>query len=394
MTSSMVTPSSRNADSPFEESADTAKAAGVPASESAVYEARVFLVHLDPHSANFGQTLALADGLRAENWDMRIICRKSGRLGAAAEQRGIPVHFLPDEGGKSLGMAWKLLRAVRGKDAPGKAALVHACDLAASNLVSLAWRLSKKFRIVHTRRVPIMEPNPKAVRCYQTPPAKIITDSLAGKIALRLSGLEPHMLPIIPCGLDAPGYPRKEHGTGERFIFAITGDLTPANGHSVLFNALPHLEANPAMAQWEVRILGGGPLFSPLLAEAQDKNIASRLAFLTGADAARELCRCDALVLPASEGESYLPLILQGWAGGLPVVTSNRLDHAEFLQHETNCLLTQPGDAAELAEHMARLARDPGLRARLVDGGRASLRQFDLRTMVAEHKRLYREILA
>ena len=394
MTRSMAPASSAEAPASSTDSADAeVTAASQPV--DAPHEARVLLVHLDMHSANLGQTLVLAAALRAENWDAQIVCRKSAWLAFAAQQHDVPVHALPDEGEKSLGMAWKLLRAIHNKkNTTGKATLVHACDLAASHLVSLAWRLSKKFRIVHTRRIPIMEPNTKAMLCYQRPQAKIITDSLAGEIALRLSGLDQHMLRTIPCCLETSSHPQRTHAVEERFIFAITGDLTPLKGHSFLFDAMLHLDADTAMMPWEVRVLGSGPLFSSLLEEAQHKNVASRLAFLTGLDTAAELCRCDALVLPASEGESYLPLILHGWASGLPIITSNRLDHAEFLRHEANCLLTQSGSTAELAEQMARLTRDPALHAQLVEGGKASLQRFCLQRTVTEHRRLYREILA
>lgn len=394
MTRGVVNSSARETKPLSDESADS-PANAVVSDAPADYEARVFLIHLESYSANFGQTLALAVGLRAENWDARIVCRASCSLASTAAALGVPVHSLPDEGGSGLVMAWRLLRAMRDKKNPPVGPfLAHACDPAASQLVSLAWRLRKKFRIVHTRRVPVMEGNAKAIRCYRVPQAKVITDSLAGKIALRLSGLEPHMLRTIACGLDAAPCPRRNAVAESRFVYAVTGDLTPENGHAQLFDALPGLERAGGMPPWEVRILGDGPHFPALLETAQAKNVARHLAFLTGLHVAAELARCNALVLPAAEGESYLPLILQGWATGLPVITINRLDHAEILQNEGNCLLAQPGDPNDLAAQMIRIANDPLLRDRLVEGGTASLKQFSLQTMVAEHRRLYREILA
>lgn len=359
------------------------------------HTARVFLAHLDMYSANFGQTLAIAESLSADGWDAQIICRASCRLAQAARDKAVPICLLPDKGEKSLSMVWKLLRLFRDrKSSLRKGALVHACDPAASQLLSLVWRLNKKLRLVHTRRMPIMEANPKAIRCYQTPPAKVVTDSLAGKIALRLSGLETHLLYTIACGLNPDSaLPRAPRDDG-RFAFAVTGDLVPLCGHPHFFDALTHLTATNGMPPWEARVLGDGPLFTELLDDAVQKDVASRVAFLCGQNNAFELSRCDALVLPAAEGESRQPLILQGWATGVPVITINRLDHAEILQHETNCLLAQPGDAAELAAHMARLACDPELWKRLVQGGRASLKEFNADRMVAEHSRLYRETLA
>lgn len=356
----------------------------------------VFFVHLEPHSANQGQTLALAQALLADNWDAHIVCLASCHLAVAARELSLPVHTLPDGVGKGFFTAWRLLRILRkqGWRKWKKTGLLHACDPTASHVVSQAWRMNKKLRIVHTRRMPIMEPNVKAIRCYQTPSAKIITDSLAGKIALRLSGLEPHLLHTIACGIEPSEQPaRLERGDG-RIVFAITGPLMPSRGHSLLFDALAHLETMPDLPPWEVRVLGEGPFFQTLLEEARAKDILGHLAFLGGAGIRDQLCQCDVLVLPAVEGESHMPLVLQGWAAGLPIVAINRLDHAENFQDETNCLLVQPGDAVGLAHQMARLARDAKLRAHVAVGGGAALAKFAARTMVLEHKRLYGQILA
>ncbi|CAK7007154.1 MAG: hypothetical protein DELT_00288 [Desulfovibrio sp.] len=358
------------------------------------YAGRVYFVNLDPYSPNQGQTLAIAEALVKEGWDAHIFCRESCRLATLAEKFSLPVHVFSDTGGKSLPLAWRLLRVIRVVEKKNPARhLVHACDPSASQLVSLAWKLNKKLRVVHTRRVPIMEANHKAVRCYQTPQAKIITDSLAGKIALRLSGLDPHLLHTITCGIDPSCYPvRKDRGDG-RFVFAMTGELMPQRGHAQLFEALPLVESG-GMPPWEVRILGEGPHFPLLLDEAQERGVIERLAFLSGVDPGVELSHCDALVLPAPEGESYLPLILQGWAARVPIITVNRLDHAEVLQDEANCLLMHPSDMDGLARQMQRIATDSALRERLVEGGKSALARFSLRTMVSEHKRLYRDILA
>ncbi len=356
---------------------------------------KVFFVHLEPHSANQGQTLALAHALRAEHWDAHIVCPASSRLASAARERSVPVHVLPDGAGKGFFTAWRLFRLLCAQGVrKRKTGLVHACDPTASHVVSQTWRINKKLRIVHTRRMPIMEPDAKTIRCYRMPPAKIITDSLAGKIALRLSGLEPHLLHTIVCGIDPMEQPvRQSRGDG-RTVFAVTGELVASGGHSQLFDALSVLETMPDLPPWEVRILGQGPSFQALLDEAEAKNVLGHLAFLGNADADGQLCQCDILVLPAGGGESHMPLILQGWAARLPLVAINRLDHAENLQDESNCLLAQPGNAADLAKQMARLARDATLREQLAAGGHASLAKFAVRTMVVEHKRLYSQIMA
>lgn len=382
-------------DVPIEEAAGRKEPPGGPS---------LFMVHFEQFSANLGQTLTLAEALRGEDWDVHIVCRESCRLAVQARERSLPVHTLPDEAGKGFWTAWGLMRTIR-KNAwkPEKGArkqvgdrkiLVHACDVAASHLVSGVWRLDKKLRIAHTRRVPIMEAKSKAVRCYQVPPAKIITDSLAGKIALRLSGLEPHLLHIIPCGVEPSEQPVRRGRKDGRVVFAVLGDLVPQSGHSLLFEAMAGLETMEGVPPWEVRVLGDGPQFHELLEEAQTRKIDGRLAFLGGEDLGEKLVDCDVLILPAGEGESHIPLVLRGWVAGVPVIAINRLDHAESFQEDVNVALVPPGDAASLAQQMVRLAGDRSLRANLAEGGRASAGKFTTQAMILEHKRLYGQILA
>ena len=353
---------------------------------------KVCLAQLEPYSSNQGQTLILAQFLRDKGWDACIVCRAPA-LASAARKHSIPVHILPE--GKGLLTAWRLLRIMRKHGiSGGKDGLLHALDTPASHLASLVWRLNKKLRILHTRRMPVMEQSHKTVRCYLLPPAKVVTDSLAGKIALRLSGLEPHLLHTIACGVEYPVCPARRERKDGRIVFAVTGELAPGKGHSLLFEALTRLGAEADLPSWEVRALGRGPALGDLLDEAVSRNVADRLVFLSEADPEQELAACDILVLPASEGESHAPLILQGWGAGLPVVAVNRLDHAEMLQDEGNCLLSQPNDAVGLAAQMARLARDAALRDTLSRNGLVSLKKFDARSMAGEYSKLYHQILA
>ena len=358
-------------------------------------EPKLFLVHGEIHSANLGQTLALAAALHAEHWDVHIVCRSSCSLAVSALGMDLPVHAIPDDESLGFFAAWRLVRLVRKLGLRNReTGLLHACDPTASHLVARAWRLNRKLRILHTRRTPVMEVAQKSVRCYQSPAAEIITDSLAGKIALRLSGLEPHLLHSIACGFDPSSQPVRQERHDGRIVFAVIGDLLPWSGHSLLFDALALLEKDADLPPWEVRILGNGSQLQTLLEEARAKDILGRLAFLGGMDTVSQLSQCDILVLPFGEGESHMPLILQGWAARLPLVAVNRLDHAENFQGEGNCLLAQPGNVASLAAQMARLAKDKELCTHLVSGGLASLAKFPLGSMVLEYKRLYRRILA
>jgi glycosyltransferase involved in cell wall biosynthesis len=81
----------------------------------------------------------------------------------------------------------------------------------------------------------------------------------------------------------------------------------------------------------------------------------------------------DCLVL-ASQAEPFGLVLLEAMRAGVPVVASKAGGVPEIVQHEENGLLFEPDDARGLAEQLLRLAREPELRARLVERGRATLR--------------------
>jgi len=63
---------------------------------------------------------------------------------------------------------------------------------------------------------------------------------------------------------------------------------------------------------------------------------------------------------------------LEAMARGRPVVATGRGGSREYLRDGENCLLFAAGSAPSLAAALRRLAEDPGLRARLRDGGLAT----------------------
>ena len=90
-----------------------------------------------------------------------------------------------------------------------------------------------------------------------------------------------------------------------------------------------------------------------------------------------------ALLVP-SLWEDPLPRSAQeGMACGLAVIASRIGGLPELIEDGLSGLLVPPGDAASLAAAIARLATEPGLRARLGSAGRERVRaEFDVRQTV------------
>jgi glycosyltransferase involved in cell wall biosynthesis len=102
-----------------------------------------------------------------------------------------------------------------------------------------------------------------------------------------------------------------------------------------------------------------------------------------------ELRRADVLAAPSvvsarGQREGIPVVLMEAMSCGLPVVASRLSGIPELVGHERNGLLFTPGRADELADALARLARDGDLRQRLGNEGRSTIeRDFDLRTSVA-----------
>jgi glycosyltransferase involved in cell wall biosynthesis len=69
------------------------------------------------------------------------------------------------------------------------------------------------------------------------------------------------------------------------------------------------------------------------------------------------------------EQEAFGLVPLEAMASGCPVVSTGVGGSGEYCQHGVNCLRVPPGDLTALAAAVRRLAADPALRRRLVQGG-------------------------
>lgn len=142
-------------------------------------------------------------------------------------------------------------------------------------------------------------------------------------------------------------------------------------------------------------LVGDGPLRPQVEAHLHAFGLQSR-AILTGLrrDVPRMLAAMDIFLLTSLwEG---LPRVLpQAMSMGLPVV-AHRVDGvSEIIQHGLNGYLCPPEDVKALSTYCLDLLSNPALRQRMAESARASiLKEYDLRTMIAQIDQLYQRLLA
>jgi len=178
-------------------------------------------------------------------------------------------------------------------------------------------------------------------------------------------GLDPAKCHVIHCGVEtenfAGGSPPLDGGTPA--ILSI-GRMVGKKGFDTLIRAAGKLAKSGV--DFELRIVGDGPLMDDLSRLRAELNLEDRVKFLGSLshDAVRrELFNCDLFVLacrsaPNGDMDGIPVVLMEAMAAGRPVV-STRISGIPELVGPKVGMLVDPEDAAGLAEAMGRLLRGP-----------------------------------
>lgn len=183
----------------------------------------------------------------------------------------------------------------------------------------------------------------------------------------------PARITVVINGVPAPSVRRRSApGAVARVLFV--GNLMDRKGVPELLAAL----AQPALAGRPLRlILAGGGDVAHYQALARQLGVAGRVEFLgwTGQEqVATLLSQADALVLPSHD--EGLPLaILEALAHGVAVVCTPVGEIPHTLRDGVQACFVRPGDAASIAQGLARVLDDAAYRTTLEEGGRALWQQ-------------------
>lgn len=161
-----------------------------------------------------------------------------------------------------------------------------------------------------------------------------------------------------------------------RILYA--GNLVASKGVDVLLRAMQILVGGEAIA-CRLRILGEGPERKSLEALARELRIADSVEwsnFVPQQAMPAEYGASTVAVLPSrGQAEGLGLTIVEALLAGCAVVATPAGGIPEVVQDGETGLLSRDGDAADLAEKIARLLRDPALRARLTQAGQARVRE-------------------
>ncbi len=174
------------------------------------------------------------------------------------------------------------------------------------------------------------------------------------------------------------------------FTLVYVGRLEPIKNHGLLLHALR--DALPALPDLRLWMVGDGSERKPLEQLAAELGIASHVRFWGHQlDVAPFFSAADAFIMSSrSEG---LPLsLLQGFSLGVPAIVTDVGGMAEVVRLAQAGFAVPPGDAAQMAAAILRMAANPAQREGFSTRAKVAYRStFSLQAVVDAYDELYRK---
>lgn len=184
--------------------------------------------------------------------------------------------------------------------------------------------------------------------------ASAVVANSAGLSALAVASLPTQPVRVIPNGVDLHAYHPHEshasHNSQARILFV--GRLVHQKGVDVLLSALAMLRVR---SDWELEIIGDGPLRALAEHTAEASGIRERITFLgwLKPEALRARYReADVFAFP-SRDEGMPNAVLEAMASGLPIVATRIAGSEELVRDCINGFLVSPDEPAAFARAIA-----------------------------------------
>ena len=177
--------------------------------------------------------------------------------------------------------------------------------------------------------------------------------------------------PVVPA-IDQAGSGAKK----ARYVLLNVGRLDEQKDHATLLRAFARIAS--AYPDWELRIIGDGPLRRELEILVHDLGLEERVRMPgVKADIEVEYCAADAFVI-SSRYEAFGLVTAEAMSHGLPAVGfADCPGTNELIQDGSTGLLAAAGPdrAVSLARQLERLVSDPALRRQLGGAGKLAIDQ-------------------
>jgi glycosyltransferase involved in cell wall biosynthesis len=174
------------------------------------------------------------------------------------------------------------------------------------------------------------------------------------------------------------------------------GRVEHKKGFDLLVQAFARLVSEGRLPVSARLVIGGdGSARHDLGRLVEELGLAGRVVLpgrLSREEVAAAMSRADVFVVP-SRVEAFGIVALEAWRDGAPLVMTAHGGARDFVSDGADGILVDPEDTAALAEALARVLHDPGLRASLTEAGRARVRDFNWATVERLYEKVYGTVL-
>ncbi len=140
-------------------------------------------------------------------------------------------------------------------------------------------------------------------------------------------------------------------------------------------------------------LAGGGPLESKLKTLINGLDLSGvQFTGLVSQDEMAELYDSSDIYLNSPDVDNMPNSIIEAFASGLAVVSTNAGGIPYIVEHEHNGLLVEIGDHEALAVQAMRLIREPELAQRVIEGGKLDLEKYDWQAVRKGWLNIYRTV--
>jgi glycosyltransferase involved in cell wall biosynthesis len=368
---------------------------------------RVLLAFEPPDGGVAEQVLQLARLLPEHGWEPTVAGPAEAITYPALEEAGVPIARLDIDRGLNPARYLQATAALAARLRDGRFDLLHAHSSKAGVLARVAARRARTPAVYSPHCFAFVGPQ----RALRRLPAIAVERGLARVTAATICVADDECEVAREARIGAPDRLRVVHNgaaacredlerDAELAEFAAGGPLAavltalrPQKAVHVFVAAAPAILERVPDAR--LAVIGDGELRGELEAQARALGVGDRLRFFGfRRPAARQLREIDVFVLP-SLWEAFPISVLEALACGVPQVATDVGGTGEAVAEGETGLLCPPGDAAALADRVARLLADPAARERMAAASRdRHAERFTLDRMATETAAVYESVVA